>query len=795
MIKKITKESISFVLSTAHTTYVMRVMPTGQLENLYYGRKIMVTDPEILVEKHAFAPGNSILYDQKHPQFSLEDICLETSGYGKGDIREAMITLVCRDGSSTVDFVYEADEIKKGKTPFETLPGSYGTEDEVEHLCILLKDKNHGFHMQLNYYVFANEDVISRSAVFINDSNEKVMLTRMLSYQLDLNASDYFISSFHGGWTKEMNRTDLTLSGGKFVNSSFTGTSSNRSNPFFMMGRKDTTEDLGECFGFNLIYSGNHYEAAEVNAFQKTRIVAGINPENFRYELEPGERFEAPEAVLTYSSHGYNGMSHHMHAFVKKHIVRGKWANKERPVLLNSWEAAYFKIDEGKLLKLAKAGKEAGIELFVMDDGWFGNREDDHKALGDWTPDKKKLPGGLKGLCDKINALGMEFGIWVEPEMVNTDSELYREHPAWSMEIPNMEHSEGRNQRILDFANPKVVSYMTKKMEDVFGSAPIAYVKWDMNRIVSDAYSQYLTPEHQGEVYHRYVLGLYRMMKTLTEKFPNILFEGCASGGCRFDLGILCYFPQIWASDNSDAISRLTIQNGYSYGYPQSTYTAHVSTCPNHQTLRVTPLETRFAVAAFGVLGYECNLCDMNKEEFEAVKNQIALYKKYRAVLQQGTFYRRRFGNVTEWTIVSEDQKTAVGMVVQKEAEPGHMYEVYKPVGLKETAQYHFFGRELKYNIKAFGDLINTATPIHVKPDSVVHNVLAKLIHMDGETEECVAGGDTLMYAGVKLHQAFVGTGYSDDVRFFPDFGSRLYFMEEVTSDNAGTENGLENEK
>lgn len=769
-----------FQLDTAATTYCFRVLDTGHLEHLYYGRKIKVTDPDSLVEKHAFPPGNTIAYDQEHLAFTLEDMCLEMSGYGKGDIREPFVEVVCADGSTTTDFIFEKAEKIQGKEPFETLPGSYDDTNQVEQLIVTLKDRNHGFTLELHYYVFADCDVISRSAKFINSSQEPVRLTRLMSSQIDFAQAGYVVTSFHGGWTKEMKKYDTKVNAGKFVNASFTGSSSNRSNPFLMIGEEETTENAGNCYGLNLIYSGNHYEVVEVNSFDKTRVVTGINPTNFAFTLEAGAIFEAPEAVMTFSSEGHNGMSQHMHAFVREHIVRGEWKYKERPVLLNSWEASYFDISESSLLKLAKEGKEVGVELFVMDDGWFGARNDDSHALGDWTPNLKKLPGGLEGLCKKINDLGLDFGIWIEPEMVNVDSDLYRAHPDWSIEIPGMNHSEGRNQRILDFCNPEVVEYITEQMKKVLGSANIAYVKWDMNRIFSDYYSQYLPKERQQEVGHRYICGVYRLAAALTESFPHILFEGCAAGGNRFDLGMLCYFPQIWASDNTDAISRLAIQNGYSYGYPLSVVSAHVSACPNHQTLRVTPLSTRFAVASFGVLGYECNLCDAGKEEKEEIKEQIELYKKYRKVWQRGRFYRVAAGNHYQWNVVSEDRKTAIGMFVQREVQPNTMFAKFSAKGLDPQKMYHFFGQTKKYNIKEFGDLVNTVAPFHIKPDSFIHNTLAKFVKMDGETEDYICSGGSIMYDGVKLHQAFVGTGYSDQVRYFPDYASRLYFMEET---------------
>lgn len=791
----ITEKNGVFQLETDKTSYLFEVMDTGHLEHLYYGRKIRFRDTEALREKHPFAPGNGIWYDNEHKNLGLEDLCLEMSSHGKGDIREPFIEVVHADGSFTSDFLYDSFEISDRKPEDALLPGSYSEDGKVEHLALKLKDQGYGLTLELHYCVYPECDVITRSARLINDSMETVELKRLMSIQLDFTGADLNFTSFNGSWAREMKRTDVNVRAGKHVNASFAGISSSRANPFVMLSRKHTTEDFGECWGINLIYSGNHYEAAEVSGFGKTRLVAGMNPQSFSWRLLPGEFFSAPEAVVAFSHQGFNGMSQCMHRFVREHIVRGTWKRKARPVLLNSWEAAYFNINERRLLNLARAGKEAGIELFVMDDGWFGERTDDTSSLGDWQVNLKKLPGGLKGICDKIKALGLDFGIWVEPEMVNVKSRLYEAHPDWVAALPGKGHSEGRNQRILDLANPEVQDFIIREMKRVFSAADISYVKWDMNRIFSDVYSGYLEPERQGEMLHRYVCGLYRCMRELTEAFPHILFEGCSSGGNRFDLGILCYFPQIWASDNTDALCRAEIQNGYSYGYPMSTVSAHVSSCPNHQTLRITPLETRFQVAAFGICGYECNFCDMKKEDFLAVKGQIALYKQWREVLQFGSFYRGRSfeadteaggqtaigaggGNLLEWTCVSPDRKKAVGLLLQKLVVPNMSFSCYLAKGLDEESCYHFYNRSLKYNLKAFGDLVNLVSPIHVKQDSLTHNLLSRFVKMDGETEGCMVWGDELMYHGVKLKAAFASTGYNDQVRFFQDFGSRMYFME-----------------
>ncbi|MDD5936131.1 MAG: alpha-galactosidase, partial [Clostridiales bacterium] len=554
-------------------------------------------------------------------------------------------------------------------------------------------------------------------------------------------------------------------------------------NPFVMLAKKHTTEDHGECYGINLVYSGNHYEAVHVDGSRKMRLLSGINPTGFCYQLKPNEQFEAPEAVMAYSNRGYTGMSHCMHYFVQNHIVRGQWKKKQRPVLLNSWEAAYFKFDEGKLLKMAKDAKELGIELFVLDDGWFGKRDDDKTSLGDWTPNLKKLPGGVKRLAEKINALGLEFGIWVEPEMVSEDSECYRAHPDWAVKIANQAHSFGRNQMILDLTKTEVIAYIKEQLSNLFSSANISYVKWDMNRIFSDYYSNSLSPECQGEFSHRYVQGLYQILEHVQTHFPHILLEGCASGGNRFDLGMLCYAPQIWASDNTDPICRAKIQTGYSYGYPMSVVTAHVSDSPNHQTLRNTPMDTRYQVACFGLLGYECNLLELQKEEWKQIAGQIELYKKHRETLQFGDYYRLGESNGQyQWMVVSKDKKEALGLYVQGLVTPNYSFGTFKTKGLAAEKQYHFYNRPMKFNIKEFGSLVNMVAPIHIKNHSIVQSLVAKVVKLESEKEDYIVSGSVMNHIGIRLKPGFASNGYDDQVRFFQDFASRLYIMEEVES-------------
>ncbi len=770
-----------YELHTDNTSYIFMVTESGHLEHIYYGARVHA-DVDAIREKHTFIPGNTNVYSAEYSSVALEDTALEMSSYGKGDIREPFIVVKHEDGSTTSDFIFKDAIIHNGKTPMDTLPSSYD-DAQADELVIRLKDRSYGEELELYYYVFEKCDVIARRAVLYNEGTDYLCVKRLMSMQLDMDNDDYIMSTFNGAWINEMNRHDCKVTGGKHVNSSYAGTSSSRANPFIMLGKEHTTQDTGECFGFNLIYSGNHYEAACADEYGRLRVVTGINPENFEYTLEAGEKLEVPEAVFTYSVNGYNGMSQNMHAFVRNYIVRGSWKDRERPMLLNSWETAYFNINQAKLLRLAKEAAKAGIELFVVDDGWFKGRKNDACGLGDWTADTKKFPDGISGMADKITQLGMKFGIWVEPEMVNTDSDLYRAHPDWAIGIPDRPHSEGRNQRILDLSNPEVTDYIIEAMTNVFSSADISYVKWDMNRIFSDYYSGYLTADRQGELAHRYVCGLYRCMDELTKRFPDILFEGCSAGGNRFDLGILCYFPQIWGSDNTDASARARIQNNYSYAYPMETVSAHISDCPNHQTLRGVSLDTRYAVAAFGSLGYECNLCDMNRGDYEAVARQIELYKAWRSVFQKGTFYRCMDGNVVSWCVVSEDKTRAVGLCYQNMNMPDSRRMKFIAKGLEPDKKYHFYNISGTVNIKDFGGLINTMSPVHIKPESAVMNIASRVITKHEETEDYVVYGDTLMNCGVRLHEGYAATGYSEDIRVMKDFSSRLYYMEMLSDD------------
>ncbi|BBF45136.1 alpha-galactosidase [Lachnospiraceae bacterium KM106-2] len=776
----ITQNDKVFGLHTKNTSYCFRVLESGHLEHLHYGRKIRMEDGYLpLVEERTFVEGNAIAYDNQYPGLSFENMCLEVSTLGTGDVREPMVQLTYADGSTTSDFRYDSHEILEEMEDRETLPGSYGT---CETLKMKLKDANHNVWLYLYYQVYEECDVITRSAKIVNEEKEAIQLNRFLSNQVDFDENRFELLTFHGSWTNEMNRDTVSLTHGIYVNDSKTGTSSNRSNPLMILKDEDASEDYGDCYGFNLIYSGNHFEAVEVTGYEKVRFLSGIQPNGFSYELNMGEAFESPEAIMTFSHEGLNEMSHHMHAFVQDHVVRGPWRTKERPILINSWESFYFDYNQSKLLKLAKQAKSAGVELFVIDDGWFGERNSDDCSLGDWDVNPKKFPGGLMDFTKKIKALDMEVGIWIEPEMVNEKSKLYEEHPDWIVGIPNQRQALGRNQYILDLTRSEVRDHIVAKICALLETSGVSYVKWDMNRIFTDQYSISLPANRQGEFMHRYVMGLYEVLGRITSRFPEVLLESCAASGNRFDLGMLCYSQQIWASDNTDAVCRARIQYGYSYGYPMSALACHVSSCPNHQTLRNTPFETRFQVAAFGVLGYECNIAELSSFELEQMKEQIRFYKENRKNLQFGTFYRSEDstkGNY-QWITVSKDQRKAYAFLMQKEIHAHHAACKLKVRGLNKEFIYELKNRPLKFSIKDFGSLVNTVSPVHIKKDSIAESIADRFVKMDSEKEHKVASGDVFMYGGVKLRPSFCGVGYNENTRFFTEYGSRIYVIQAI---------------
>lgn len=764
-----------FQLNTLNTSYVLSYTPSGLLLHHYYGARVNFENYENIRTKTDGGFGTSVLYEG-NPDEHIDNLELEFSSIGIGDFREALVSIFNESFGFAGNFKYQNYEILKDNS--EPLPSSYG---ETEVLKLILEDKVLNIQIHLYYKTFYETDVISRYVKVVNNSDKVFQLQRCFSQQLDLVNEDYIMMTFDGTWSKERHLNEKTLESGIYVNDSKTGSSSNRHNPLVILRCKNTGENQGRCYGFNLVYSGNHKTIVDINPYQKLRILSGINDHAFNYKLAPGQNFVTPEAVMTYSKDGLNKLSQNFHDFTNNHIIRGKFKNQLRPILLNNWEATYFNFNEKRLLALASEAKKLGIELFVLDDGWFGKRNDDTSSLGDWTVNRSKLPRGLEGLSKKIKAMGLDFGLWVEPEMINEDSDLYRMHPEWAVQMENRKPGVSRNQLVLDLTNPEVCNYLIETLTEVFSSCDLSYVKWDYNRNITDLYGK--TLENQGEFFHRYICGFYRVIGALVERFPNILFEGCASGGNRFDLGMLCYFPQIWTSDDTDYLERIFIQTGTSYGYPLSAMTNHVSDVPNHQTLRITPLSSRFNLACFGNLGYELNLLDLSSEEKQIIKKQIKLYKKHRQILQYGKFYRAEHSiynyHNTYFYCLDENQENGVIGFFQALVHPALKEDIIYLEGLK-PGLYRFRNYQEKINLKKFGGLINLVLPIRVRLNGKIHNIISRVYKLKGEDESYIISDDALKEAGIRLSSQFLGTGFSDKVRVLGDFGSRIYFVNKI---------------
>jgi len=653
----------TFHLTNGYISYIFKVMRNNQLGQLYFGKAIRNKEDFSYLLETASRPMTSYVYEGDRT-FSLEHIKQEYPSYGTTDYRQPALEVKQENGSIYSNFTYVSHKIFSGKPKLSGLPATYTENDnEAETLEITLCDKLTNIKLQLLYTIFAKGGAIARSAKFTNESKTPVHLTKAMSMCLDLPDYNYEWLQFSGAWSRERHIKIRNLEQGTVSIGSMRGNSSHEHNPFVVLKRLTADEFQGEVIGISLIYSGNFIMQAEVDAHNLTRVLAGINPENFDWKLDERESFQTPEAVIVYSDKGLNGMSQTFHKLYQKRLARGYWRDRPCPILINNWEATYFDFDEDKIVEIAKAAKNDGVELFVLDDGWFGKRNNDSAGLGDWTPNFNKLKNGITGLADKIEALGMKFGLWFEPEMVNKDSELYRKHPEWILQIPGRSTSHGRFQHVLDFARKEVVDCVYEMMAKILREAKVSYIKWDMNRSITECYSTAFPADRQGEIFHRYILGMYDLYERLIDEFPHILFESCASGGGRFDAGMLYYAPQAWTSDDSDAIERLKIQYGTSLCYPISSMGTHVSVVPNHQINRITPLHTRANVAYFGSFGYELDLNKLTQEERVEVRKQIRFMKEYRQLLQYGTFYRLQSpfdSNVTAWMVVSEDKRTAI---------------------------------------------------------------------------------------------------------------------------------------
>ena len=726
----------TFHLQNDAMSYIFTILPCGWPSNLYFGAPVHDRENyDYLLE--GCLRSHSPYTEDKNGSLSLENVRLEYSSFGSGDYRQGAIEILQKNGSRLCDFTYTGYELMKGKPRLEGLPATY-TEKDDEALTLILKltDTVTGIDLELFYTIFAEYGVLTRSVRLTNNGSESVRLERVMSLCLDLPDADYDWIQFSGSWARERYPKAHPLSQGIQAVESLRGHSSHQQNPFIILKRKNTDEFAGEAMGFSFVYSGNFLAQAQVDTYEVTRILMGIHPTWFSWKLEAGASFQAPEAVIAFTGQGLNGLSQTFHRLYGRRLARGCWRDEPRPILINNWEATYFDFNEEKLLKIAGKAKECGVELFVLDDGWFGGRRMDNAGLGDWYAARELLPGGIQGLSEKVEALGLKFGLWIEPEMVNPDSDLYRAHPDWVLSVPDRRRSLCRNQLVLDYSRPEVVDAIHAQLVEIFRTSKISYVKWDMNRSITECYSHTLEPEREGEVYHRYILGVYDLYERLIREFPGILFESCAGGGARFDPGLLYYAPQAWCSDDTDAVERMKIQYGTSYGYPLSSIGSHVSAVPNHQVNRITPLKTRAEVACFGTYGYELDLNKLSDQEQEEVKAYTRFMKEHRRLLQFGTFYRLRSpfeGNEMGWMVVSEDRREALVGHYRILSQPNESFGRLRLAGLDP---------DLLYQVEGMGDFY----------------------------------GDELMHAGLITTSASTGK-HEGAVRPAHDFDSELYLL------------------
>ena len=683
-----------FQLDTCHTSYLIAIIDKEQfLGHLYYGKKIRCgTGASYLLRLNEapFVPSEN----EKDRSSFLDFFPMEYAGSGLGDYRESCITVLSKEGHSAVSVTYSSYEIMEGKPVLEGLPATFCQkgDSDCQTLCLHCTDDSLGLRIDLYYSVFEKEDVITRSVKVINQSSRDIYLTKVYSACLDLEQKDYEMLTLHGSWARERQPECSGIRYGRQNVGSTKGESSHQEHPFLALKGKNTTQDQGEVYAMHFVYSGNFLGQVELGQFDAIRMTMGIHPENFCWKLGTQEAFTAPEVVMTYSDQGLGKMTRSLHDLYRRHLIRSPYLHKPRPVLINNWEATYFDFDSDKLLAIAKRAASLGIEMLVMDDGWFGKREDDTTSLGDWEVNEEKLKGGLSSLVQKVNALGMQFGIWFEPEMISPDSALYRKHPDWAICIPGRKITRSRNQYVLDLSRKEVREYAYECVAKILRSANISYVKWDMNRQLSDLGSFALSADRQGELSHRHVLGVYEMQEKLMQEFPDLLLENCSGGGARFDPGMLYYSPQIWCSDDTDAVERLKIQEGTQICYPLSAIGAHVSDCPNHTVGRNTPFATRGIVALSGTFGYELDITKISPEDQKEIPHQIACYHKFQELIREGDYYR--VASYLEnhqydcWMSVSGDQTQALVSFVQVMACPNTHSRKICLKGLDPSADY-----------------------------------------------------------------------------------------------------------
>lgn len=706
-IQYIEKDKI-FKIDTCNTSYIMAVADDEQfLGHVYYGEKISDTNVNYLLRlsENPFVPSTN---NRDRSSF-LDSFPTEYSGNNTGDYRESSIEVVDGKGNSAVAVFYKSHSIYNGKKKLEGLPATFADEDKCMTLEIHLVDPVLELEAVLYYSIFEDSDAIARSVTVINNNSDKINLTKVMSVCMDMDDEDYRMLTLHGSWARERQMEYRDIGHGKQSVGSTRGESSHQEHPFVGLVEKNATQENGKVYGFHFVYSGNFIAQVEKNQFDMLRVTMGIHPDNFSFEVQPGEKFVAPEAILVFSAAGLGGMTRTYHDLYRNHLIRSPYKNKKRPILINNWEATYFDFDTDKLIAIAKEAKAHGIEMLVMDDGWFGYRNDDNTSLGDWQVNEDKITGGLKYLVDSVNEIGLKFGIWFEPEMISPDSNLYREHPEWAIAIADREPCRSRNQYVLDLSRPEVVDYVYECVAKILRSANIEYVKWDMNRQLTDIGSSNLPVEKQGELMHRYVLAVYELQERLISEFPDLLLENCSGGGARFDPGMLYYSPQIWCSDDTDAIERLTIQEGTSLLYPLSTMGAHVSDCPNHTVGRVTPFETRGHVALAGTFGYELDITKISKEDREQIPKQVEMYHKYNDLVREGDYYRiasfRENHYFDCYEVVSKDKTEALVTYVQvRNRANAHSRKLHIP-GLAPDKVYQVEGIEGTF----YGDTLQKA--------------------------------------------------------------------------------------
>ncbi|MBQ8551480.1 MAG: alpha-galactosidase [Clostridia bacterium] len=695
-----------FKLDTPDSTYAIEVSPTGYLLHLYYGASVPDTDLRYLRRMIGVSSTSAQVQDAKENGMSLDTVHLEYPAEGAGDMRISALSIRGENGCNATAIKYKSHKIYNGKPAIKGLPAVYtNTDDEADTLEIVCEDTLTGAEVTLIYTAFTQLDAITRSVRVKNTSDRSFSIERVHSTALDLPDMNFEMMHLQGRWAKERTLVKRHLQYGLQGIHSKRGTSSHHNNPFLALGRDGYTEETGEVYGFSLVYSSNFKVEIEVDFLGTSRVLMGINPDTFGWLLEPGEEFASPEAVMVYSNHGVGGMSRTYHKLYRYNLCRGEWKTKKRPILINNWEATYFDFDDDKLVAIAKDASELGIEMLVMDDGWFGVRNNDKSSLGDWYVNESKLKGGLGKLVERVNALGMKFGIWFEPEMISPDSDLYRAHPDWCIKVEGREMSIGRTQYVLDMSRADVRDNIFDQMYKILSSANIEYVKWDFNRNLTEVGSALLPHERQKEFFHRYILGVYELLERLLAAFPKLLLEGCAGGGGRFDPGMLYYSPQIWTSDDTDAMERLEIQYGTSMVYPLSSMSAHVSACPNHQTKRVTSFKTRGDVAMGGAFGYELDITTLNDDERALVREQVAAYHKYYNVIQNGDYYRlinptedkANFTCASAWESVSQDKNEVLLTYVVMRTQPT-LQRYIRLAGLDPEKVYTDTATGIKYS-------------------------------------------------------------------------------------------------